>query len=121
MSSSVHSTDSSTSSNNGKNDFQDLHQWAKESEGESSNGSTSKNVDKDKFEIPTTNAGKQRVGLDISKLAAEGNLIPNHVLMNNCGSLLLRCNCKLVAKRANRNFLQQLVATSKGKTKSTSR
>jgi hypothetical protein len=55
-SSSVHSTGSSISSNNGKNDFQDLHQWAEESEGESSDGSTSEDVDK--FEIPTTNAGK---------------------------------------------------------------
>ena len=116
LSSVQHSTTSSVSSSNkGKNDIQDLHQWAEESQGESSDGTTSDDdVDKDKFVIPTTNAGKRRIGLDISKLAAEGNLIPNHVLMNNSGSLLLRRNRKLVAKRANRNFLQRLVATSTG-------
>jgi predicted GIY-YIG superfamily endonuclease len=67
------------------------------------------------FVIPTTNPAKERCGYNVSTLAAQGKLIPNHVLLNNSGSCLLRHNVRLKASQRNRSFLQRLIATSKGR------
>jgi hypothetical protein len=40
------------------------------------------------FVIPNTNAGRTRVTFGISRLAREGRLIPNHIVLNHSGSLL---------------------------------
>jgi hypothetical protein len=57
----------------------------------------------------TTNAG--RSSYDI--VAGSGN-VPGHVILNNCGSCLIRRNCQLKGTRYQQAFLQRIVSTSKG-------
>jgi hypothetical protein len=44
--------------------------------------------------IPTTNAGRCRYQFDTRKLTEEGKMIPNHVLLNNSGSIVVMTGCK---------------------------
>jgi predicted GIY-YIG superfamily endonuclease len=61
------------------------------------------------FHFETTNAG--RSSYDI--LAGKGN-VPGHVILNNCGSCLIRRNCQLKGTRYQQAFLQQIVSSSRG-------
>ena len=62
--------------------------------------------------VITTNCGRVNKNINIASLAREGKLVGNHVLLNSSGSSLLRRDNKLRGSRAQRNFLQRLVASN---------
>ena len=70
------------------------------------------NEEEELGDIPTTNAGKPSGAFDLSGLIKSGKMIPNHVLLNTDGNLLIRHRKNMRATTASRNFLQTLVATS---------
>jgi hypothetical protein len=57
----------------------------------------------------STNAG--RTAYDV---VAGSGTVPGHVILNNCGSCLIRRNCQLKGRRYQQAFLQQIVSTTKG-------
>jgi hypothetical protein len=57
----------------------------------------------------TTNAG--RTAYDV---VAGSGTVPGHVILNNCGSCLIRRNRQLKGTRYQQAFLQQIVSTTKG-------
>ena len=57
----------------------------------------------------TTNAG--RSAYDV---VAGSGTVPGHVILNNCGSCLIRRNRQLKGTRYQQAFLQQIVSTTKG-------
>ena len=63
--------------------------------------------------LPIANAGKPIVQFRI--MAQKGELISDHALLNTCGHLLQRRNKRLVQTRAQKNFLQRLISTQKGR------
>ena len=70
--------------------------------------------DLDAYSIPITSTSRKTVHFDSSKSAKEGISIPNHVLLNSLGNLLIRHQNKLIPTRANSHFLQKLNATYEG-------
>ncbi len=68
------------------------------------------NTSENREEIPTTSAG--HIPLDI---ISKHSIIPLHVILNNCGSLLVRTAHKLRPSKNGRNFLQTIVSRSPGK------
>ena len=70
-------------------------------------------MDADLFQ--STPAMDQTLKFDVTKLLAQGSMIPNHIILNCHGSLLLRRHKKLTPTNAAKNFLMKLVASSKGK------
>jgi predicted GIY-YIG superfamily endonuclease len=57
----------------------------------------------------TTNAG--RTAYDV---VSGSGIVPGHVILNNCGSCLIRRNYQLKGTRYQQAFLQQIVSTTKG-------
>jgi predicted GIY-YIG superfamily endonuclease len=70
------------------------------------------NDEEDLGDMPTTNAGKPSVTFDLNGLIKAGKMIPNHVILNTDGNLLIRTRKNMRATTAARHFLQTLVATS---------
>ena len=73
---------------------------------------TESSDEEDLGDIPTTNAGKPASTFDLSGLIQTGKMIPNHVLLNTDGNLLIRHRKNMRTTTAARHFLQTLVATS---------
>jgi hypothetical protein len=68
--------------------------------------------DVENFEIPTTNAGLPVMDISMKN----DSYIPLHVVLNGCGSLLIRRQSKLVRTRRQQHFLHKIAATSPGQT-----
>ena len=65
----------------------------------------------------STNAGAQCVpiwNVNDSHVAWERRYVSSHVILNNCGSCLIRRNQQLRATQYQRAFLERIVSTSKG-------
>jgi hypothetical protein len=62
----------------------------------------------DGLEFVTTNAGRT-----LYDIVAGSGSVPGHVILNNCGSCLIRRNCQLKGTKFQQAFLQQIVSTSK--------
>jgi predicted GIY-YIG superfamily endonuclease len=94
----------------------DFLTWAAEDEeggfGDEISSHEESNVEEDFGDMPITNAGKPSATFDLAGLIKTGKMIPNHVLLNTDGNLLIRCRKNIRATTAARHFLQTLVATS---------
>jgi hypothetical protein len=93
--------------------------WAAEDDdkgfGDEVSSGAESNDEEDLGDIPTTNAGKPSVTFDLGGLIKTGKMIPNHVLLNTDGNLLIRRRKNMYATTAARHFLQMLVATAPNK------
>ena len=64
----------------------------------------------DDSQIPTTNAGSAPRDCFVFRSGEELHTIRSHVVMNNCGSCLIRKRNKISATKPERNFLERIVS-----------
>ncbi|MHA7927462.1 MAG: GIY-YIG nuclease family protein [Marinobacter sp.] len=76
------------------------------------NDDDSKDHVNDGMLLPRTDSHRRPFEFDVSRLYEQGESIPNHILLNVNGNLLIRRHKKLLGSKASRHFLQRLVATS---------
>jgi hypothetical protein len=65
------------------------------------------------YSMPTTNAGGRPL-----RVIPQGDgrkSVPGHIILNNCGTLLVRRRHKLCGSKRQQNFLQRIVSTSPSK------
>ena len=66
--------------------------------------------------IPTTIAGNRPLHIRANITGESIHEIPGHVLLNGCGTLLVRRSQRLNGNRTQQNFVQKLAATTEGVT-----
>jgi hypothetical protein len=72
--------------------------------------SISQNGRSQRYSVPTTNAGGRP--LRVIPKGDGTKSVPGHIILNNCGTLLVRRRHKLCGSKRQQNFLQPIVSTS---------